>query len=177
MAGVLSRIALAVLTALVFSNPSFVDEDGELSNLLGTLDLEGVSYSTTTSFSPPDTDVAFVVPELEVGAVSPTADQISEVQAFVSGGGIMLICGDLSGRAASLLNSLFGTSLSYSSSTASGSASRTTGDAADSDSPFSAGPDDVPGLNAIYKLSTSSVETSSFVSAYGKVVVGVDAVW
>eukprot|EP00616_Rhizochromulina_sp_CCMP1243_P018477 CAMPEP_0118998272 /NCGR_PEP_ID=MMETSP1173-20130426/62989_1 /TAXON_ID=1034831 /ORGANISM="Rhizochromulina marina cf, Strain CCMP1243" /LENGTH=597 /DNA_ID=CAMNT_0006949759 /DNA_START=9 /DNA_END=1802 /DNA_ORIENTATION=- len=152
--------------ALVFVNPSYVDADGEAENLRGSLSLEGISYGTTSALSPPDSG-ALVIPELEIAAITPSAGEISALQAFVTGGGTFLICGDYSGRAASLINTLFGTSLSYYSSSTSGSASITSEGSTSADSPFTEGPGSVPGLNAVYKLSTSSVESSSFVNAYG----------
>ena len=151
---------------LVFVNPSYVDEHGEVLNLRGSLSQEGISYDTTSALSPPDSG-ALVIPELENAAITPSAGEISALQAFVARGGTFLICGTGNGRAASLINTLFGTSLSYYSSSSSGSASITSEGSTSADSPFTEGPSSVPGLNAVYKLSTSSVESSSFVNAYG----------
>ena len=136
-------------------------------NLRGSLSLEGISYGTTSALSPPDSG-ALVIPELENAAITPSAGEISALQAFVAGGGTFLICaGDWNGRAAGLINMLFGTSLSRIQTVEEGSASITSEGSTSADSPFTEGPDSVPGMTAVCTLSTSSVESSSFVSAYG----------
>jgi len=120
------------------------------------LDQSMTSFTSGTLSTELDGFDCFVVPELErsdfYSALSST--DVTALASWVSEGRVMVVSADSSGRAVSLLNGVFGWSLSLGSTSNGLTASITS---AASGTAFEAGPSTLYGPNGNYALTSSSI--------------------
>jgi hypothetical protein len=116
------RISLLMDPAIV----PVTDEAGSLSNILTA---GGPGYCVTEEADGSDvstwsvsTKTAVVVPEQEVSQWTPSTADATTLREFVEVGGELVVCGDASGRSATLVKSIFGYSASLSGGVVAGAA-------------------------------------------------------
>jgi hypothetical protein len=152
----------------LFANTSYVDYitgafSAEASNLKATIDDLGHVVDTFTGISATAINTALVdkdvlaIPELEKAGLGLDADAETAISDFVSGGGTLMIFADYLSRYLTLLNSIFGFSMSRTST--SGAVSLNTSDA--SGTPFEGGPSSMPTYSATYAVSGSTLPSDS----------------
>ena len=151
----------------MLKDTSYVDT-GESTNLAQSITNVGLdsglnqgmtSFTSGTLSTELNGFDCFVVPELERGnfysALSST--DITAVASWVSEGRVMVVSADYNGRAVSLLNGVFGWSLSLGSTSSGLTASITS---AASGTAFEAGPSTLYGPNGNYALTSSSIPSN-----------------
>ena len=133
-----------------------------LDSSISSLGLDAVQLTSFTSGSLStylDGYDCFVIPELEAGDLyaALSSDDVASLESWVDAGGILVVSGDGSNRGISLLNGVFGWSLSYATSDSASCYTLDTSEAAGT--AFETGPTTLCGKSGTYLLYTSSLPT------------------
>ena len=142
----------------LFSNPSYVDDSGELPNTSTSLTNLGLTVNPFTGTDAASWSAAFagagavVVPEMERAALNLAPDVIAVIQSQLAAGKGLVVMGTQNQNASQFLNSINGWSLAYSSDIFSGDIPKSPGV-----TEFPNSPANLTAQNAVCLLSTTSL--------------------